>query len=71
MKISITVLFLLTAIIGQAQTIDKPFIKLVSPLKEKNNVNSSRNFLIGSTCKNCNLTVNGNAVKVYPTGDFA
>lgn len=54
-----------------AQNNDKPFIKLVTPLKEKNNVNSSRNFLIGSTCKNCNLTVNGNVVKVYPTGAFA
>ncbi len=64
-------MFLLIVAIAQAQTIDKPFIKLVTPLKEKNNVNSSRNFLIGSTCKNCNLTVNGNAVKVYATGAFA
>ena len=55
----------------QSGNADKPFIKLVEPLKEKNNVSSSRNFLIGSTCKSCNLTVNGTAVKVYPTGAFA
>lgn len=54
-----------------AQNTDKPFVKLVEPLKEKNNVKASRNFLIGSTCKSCNLTVNGAAVKVYPTGAFA
>lgn len=54
-----------------AQTAEKPFIKLVEPLKEKNAVKASRNFLIGSTCKSCNLTVNGNPVKVYPTGAFA
>ncbi len=54
-----------------SQTVDKPFIKLVEPLKEKNAVKASRNFLIGSTCKTCVLTVNGQQVKVYPTGAFA
>ena len=55
----------------QAQTTDKPFIRLVEPLKERNSVKASRQFLVGSTCKSCALTVNGNAVKVYPTGAFA
>ncbi|GAB2839074.1 N-acetylmuramoyl-L-alanine amidase [Ferruginibacter profundus] len=59
--------FLVTKVAAQ----DKPFIKLVEPLKENNAVKASRNFLIGSTCKTCNLTVNGTAVKVYPTGAFA
>ena len=54
-----------------AQTPDKPFIRLVEPTKEKNNVKASRQFLIGSTCKTCNLTVNGKPVKVYATGAFA
>ena len=53
------------------QSQDKAFIKLVEPLKEINTVKITRNFLIGSTCKTCNLTVNGIAVKVYPTGAFA
>ncbi len=54
-----------------AQNNNKPFIKLVEPLKESNAVKASRNFLIGSTCKTCTLTVNGVPVKVYPTGAFA
>jgi N-acetylmuramoyl-L-alanine amidase len=50
---------------------DNPFIKLVEPTKENNAVKTSRNFLVGSTCKNCTLTINGNDVKVYATGAFA
>jgi N-acetylmuramoyl-L-alanine amidase len=71
MKIILTCQLLLIVIFAFAQNGEKPFIKLVEPLKEKNNVKASRNFLIGSTCKTCNLTVNGTAVKVYPTGAFA
>ncbi len=71
MKINITLLFLAIVNFGFAQVEDKPFIKLVEPLKEKNSVKAARNFLIGSTCKNCNLTVNGEAIKVYETGAFA
>jgi N-acetylmuramoyl-L-alanine amidase len=65
---------LLTALYGGnafGQQPEKPFIKLVEPLKEKNTVKNARNFLVGSTCKTCNLTVNGTAVKVYATGAFA
>ncbi len=54
-----------------AQTPEKAFIRLVDPLKEKNNVKASRQFLIGSTCKTCTLTINGQPAKVYPTGAFA
>ena len=49
----------------------KPFIKLVEPLKENNNVKASRQFLIGSTCKTCTLSINDQSVKVYATGAFA
>jgi N-acetylmuramoyl-L-alanine amidase len=41
-----------------AQTTDRPFIKLVEPTKEKNSTKTARQFIIGSTCKTCNLTVN-------------
>jgi len=54
-----------------SQTTDKPFIKLVEPLKENLNVRTARHFLIGSTCKTCELSINGKPVKVYPTGAFA
>ncbi len=54
-----------------SQTLDKPFIKLVEPTKESNSVKTARQFLIGSTCKTCSLTINGQAAKVYATGGFA
>ena len=54
-----------------AQTADKPFIKLVDPLKPANTVRAAQQFIVGSTCKSCMLTINGQAVQVYPTGAFA
>jgi len=65
--------FLLTCIClsAFAQNTDKPFIKLVEPLKENNTVKAAQQFIVGSTCKTCNLTVNGQPVKVYTTGAFA
>ena len=76
MKYFIALPLLLLANSTFAQTdpqdaVRKPFIKLVEPLKAEVNVKSSRNFIIGSTCKTCNLTVNGQPVKVYATGAFA
>jgi N-acetylmuramoyl-L-alanine amidase len=53
------------------QTTQSPFIKLVQPTKENLVVKSSKQFLVGSTCKTCSLTINNNSVKVYPTGAFA
>jgi len=71
MKLSLTIAALLIGTYCVAQTTDKPFIKLVEPTKTDIRVKTSRNFIIGSTCKTCNLTVNGKEVKVYPTGAFA
>ena len=53
-----------------AQVAEKPFIKLTDPLSEKNKVSSSQQFIIGSTCKSCSLMINGEKIKVYPTGAF-
>ena len=47
-----------------SQNADKPFIHLQEPPKEKNSVTASRQFIVGSTCKNCSLTINGKPVKV-------
>lgn len=71
MKKLLTILLSFALLNSYGQTTDKPFIKLVEPTKEKNAVKVSRQFLIGSTCKTCNLTVNGQPAKVYPTGAFA
>ena len=68
-------IFLIAAVFcsisGFSQNTDNPFIKLQEPAKEKNAVKASRQFIVGATCKSCNLTINGQAVKVYPTGAFA
>lgn len=55
----------------QAYSQDNPFIRLVELTKEKNIVTTARQFIIGSTCKTCLLTINDNAVRVYSTGAFA
>ncbi len=53
------------------QTNDQPFIKLVNPFKQSNPVAQAKQFIIGSTCKTCSLTINEKPVKVYSTGAFA
>jgi N-acetylmuramoyl-L-alanine amidase len=50
---------------------DAPFIRLVNPTKEKNTVTTAKQYLIGSTCKTCTLSVDNVNVKVYATGAFA
>lgn len=57
--------------IGYAQTGNAPFIKLINPFKQNNPVSSSKQFITGSTCKTCSITVNDKPVKVYSTGAFA
>lgn len=71
MKFSVVFPLLLLANGLFAQTTEKPFIKLVEPRKTAISVNTARQFIIGSTCKSCNLNINGKEVKVYPTGAFA
>jgi N-acetylmuramoyl-L-alanine amidase len=71
MKLYILCLSLACITTAFSQTTDKPFIKLVQPLKEQNNVKAARQFVVGSVCKNCTLTINGAPVKVYASGGFA
>ncbi len=69
-KIFLTVIsFFSLAVFGQV--VNAPFIKLIQPFKNNNNVTYSRQFIIGSTCKTCAISINGKTVKVYPTGAFA
>ncbi|MCR6719856.1 MAG: N-acetylmuramoyl-L-alanine amidase [Chitinophagaceae bacterium] len=49
----------------------KPFIKLVQPTRETTVVRASTQYISGSTCKSCVLTLNGKEVKVYSSGGFA
>lgn len=71
MKIYLSLLLLFAASFTFSQTNDKPFIRLVQPYKENNKVTSYDNFIIGSTCKTCAVSVNSKPVKVYSTGAFA
>jgi len=54
-----------------SQTTETLFIKLVNPTREKNAVTATKQFIIGSTCKTCELSVNDVPVKVYNSGGFA
>ena len=62
-------MFFSTVVFSQKN--DQPFIKLVNPSKLTNTVFSSRQFIIGSTCKSCKVIINDKPVKVYSTGAFA
>lgn len=69
MKFYFNILVLLITVNLQAQ--QKAFVKLVQPDSEKNSVSASRQFIVGSTCKGCVLTINSKPVKVYSSGGFA
>ena len=70
MKSLVTLALVLAASVAYPQS-DKPFIKLVEPTAEQNNVKTSRQYIVGSTCKSCGLSINDQPVKVYPSGGFA
>jgi N-acetylmuramoyl-L-alanine amidase len=66
MIIILTGLMILTgAVYGQ-----KPFIRVTDPESERKVVSSSRQYILGATCKTCTLTANGQPVKIYSTGAF-
>jgi N-acetylmuramoyl-L-alanine amidase len=70
MKSFLTVCLQCIVALTFAQKSEKPFIRLTQPLKETNTVAAARQFIIGSSCKNCTVTVNAVPVKVYSTGAF-
>ena len=71
MKSTILILACLISINCFCQESNQPFIHLQEPSRTKIIVKNSRQFIVGSTCKNCSLTINGQSVKVYATGAFA
>ncbi len=64
-------IFIISFTCTNVQAQEAPFIRLVELTKEKNIVKSTRQFIIGSTCKTCTLKVDSIPVKVYATGAFA
>lgn len=66
------ILFFLVAILFTTSiAAQQVFLKLVSPNKNELKVSSSRQFITGTTCKECKLSINDSIVKVWPTGAFA
>jgi N-acetylmuramoyl-L-alanine amidase len=57
-----------TALNSNAQ---QAFLKFVSPAKNQNNVVVARQFITGTTCKECIISLNQIPIKVWPTGAFA
>jgi N-acetylmuramoyl-L-alanine amidase len=55
----------------QAQVAPPPFIKLVQPFNSSVKAPAARQYIIGSTCANCKLSINEQPVKVHATGAFA
>ncbi len=71
MKLFLSAGVLIFAKTASAQNSENPFIKLVNGTKEQNIVSSGKQFITGSTCKTCTLTINNQEVKVYNSGGFA
>ena len=71
MKIFVLCLSIVVSLCAWSQTKVSPFIKLVNPIRETTTVSTTRQFIIGSTCKTCELSINGLPVKVYNSGGFA
>lgn len=47
------------------------FLKLVQPTKNTNTVTTARQYITGTTCKGCSVTLQDSALTVWPTGAFA
>jgi N-acetylmuramoyl-L-alanine amidase len=62
-------IFIYTGIAAQKD--EKAFIRIATPARENNAVRSAKQYLSGATCKSCQVTINDEPVKVYPTGAFA
>ncbi|MGG9970724.1 N-acetylmuramoyl-L-alanine amidase [Ferruginibacter sp. SUN002] len=68
MKRTFFLLILLISIKVFSQT--APVVNLIQPYNTNNKAITSKQFIIGNTCKQCNLTINSKPVKVYSTGAF-
>jgi N-acetylmuramoyl-L-alanine amidase len=67
MKTNYLIFLMLVTFISQAQN---PTINLVTPDNANSSVTTAKQFITGTTCANCIVTVNNTPVKVYKTGVF-
>ncbi|MCK7558180.1 hypothetical protein MKQ70_25505 [Chitinophaga sedimenti] len=62
---------LLLLVFAATQGYAQAFIRMTQPARESNAVTTPRQYLVGSTCKGCTLTLNDTTAVVYGTGAFA
>lgn len=67
MRYLLFLLLISTSIIVNAQQV---FIKFVTPAKNQTTVAVKRQFITGTTCKECSVRMNETEIKVWPTGVF-
>ena len=60
-------LLLTSVMLSKAQ---QPSIRLIQPYSASTTVTAARQFIIGSVDQKCGLSINGEAVTIYPTGAF-
>lgn len=60
-------LLLTSVMLSKAQ---QPSIRLIQPYSASTTVTAARQFIIGSVDQKCGLSINGEAITVYPTGAF-
>ncbi len=70
MKYRFFVSLFITFIITNNVIAQQVFVKFVTPQKNQTTVSSKRQFITGTTCKECSVTINQTELKVWPTGVF-
>lgn len=66
----ILILSFLSLLANEAST-QQVFLKLVQPAKNSSTVSTARQYITGTTCKGCSVTLQDSALTVWPTGAFA
>jgi N-acetylmuramoyl-L-alanine amidase len=70
MKYRFFVSLFITFIITNNVIAQQVFVKFVTPAKNQTTVSSKRQFITGTTCKECSVSINQTELKVWPTGVF-
>lgn len=63
--------FIFVLFLSSTLSAQKVFLRLATPTKNQNTVTTPRQFITGTTCIGCSVTMNGTAMQVWPTGAFA
>lgn len=67
MRFFLALLCSVAFLLADAQSV---YLKFVTPQKNQTTVSSKRQFITGTTCKECSVSINATELKVWPTGVF-